>query len=118
MMKKFVIAALLLTALLSFCTALADQDGNFRYCNRDQYGCWITEEDGRRSYIMFWSEEIRQNFMGPKPAVVCPPPDDNLPILELGEVPQARPERNPVRPHPTPIPDPIKPEQPEPEIEG
>ena len=46
----------------------ADQNGNYRYCNRDQYGCWVTEDDGRRSYIMFWSEEARAYFMGGKSA--------------------------------------------------
>ncbi len=117
MMKKLVIAAILLTALLSFCTVLADRDGNYYYCNSDQYGCWVTAEDGSRSYIMFWSEEAKMYFMGNKPAVVCPPPEDNSRTMELGEVPQAHPERKPVRPDPTPIPDPIKPEQPEPEIE-
>ena len=57
-----------------FETITQDQNGNDRYCNRDQYGCWVTEEDGRRSYIMFWSEEAKNFFIGKdKTAVVCDP---------------------------------------------
>ncbi len=104
-MKRLVIAAVLLTALLSFCAVMADQDGNYRYCNRDQYGCWITEEDGRRSYIMFWSEEIRKNFIGDKPAVVCPVPEENSATMELAKPQTIKPAV------------PAKPVQPEPELD-
>jgi len=81
----------------------ADQDGNYRYCNRDQYGCWVTEDDGRRSYIMFWSEEIKNNFIGKdKRAVICDPPESNTKnTISLGESPQpAKPA--PVKPAPQP----------------
>ena len=59
----FVFAFILLGAIT---TVTADQDGYDRWCNSDQYGCWVTDEDGRRAYIMFWSEESRQFFMGPR----------------------------------------------------
>lgn len=46
-------------------SAFADQEGNDRWCNMDQYGCWVTDkETGGQNYIMFWSEEARQYFMG------------------------------------------------------
>ena len=55
-----------------------NQDGNYRYCNQDQYGCWVTEEDGSRSYIMFWSEEIKNSFIGKdRTVVICDPPQNN-----------------------------------------
>ena len=61
-----------------------DQSGNYRYCNSDQYGCWVTTDDGGKNYIMFWSEENRELFMGKdKSAVVCPPPEDNGRMMEL-----------------------------------
>ncbi len=90
MFKRFLMAfvtAILFLLLLS-AVVLADQNGNYRYCNMDQYGCWITEEDGRRSYIMFWSDEIRENFIGNKPAVVCPHPEGNEPTMELAPSPR------------------------------
>ena len=42
----------------------ADQDGYNNWCNMDQYGCWVTGDEGEQIYIMFWSEAIRQQFMG------------------------------------------------------
>lgn len=63
-MKKFLFSLMILTLMLSFSAVLADQDGNARWCNMDQYGCWVTAEDGGKSYIMFWSEESRKYFMG------------------------------------------------------
>ena len=57
---------MLLTAccLVFFGTALADQVGNKRWCNSDQYGCWVTGSGGGQNYIMFWSEDSRAYFMG------------------------------------------------------
>ena len=85
---------------------LADQLGSFRYCNQDQYGCWVTEEDGRRSYIMFWSEEIKNNFIGKdKQAVICNPPDSHGGEMKLEKAPKhAVPKPNPVPPEPDPTP--------------
>ncbi|MBQ6518139.1 MAG: hypothetical protein IJI14_05420 [Anaerolineaceae bacterium] len=67
-MKKDKLFAVLFTV---FCLVLltaavsADQEGNSRWCNIDSYGCWVTDKDtGGQSYIMFWSEESRQYFMG------------------------------------------------------
>ena len=47
-----------------FEAASADQAGTLCWCNTDQYGCWITAEDGGKSYIMFWSEAARKDIMG------------------------------------------------------
>lgn len=64
--KLFVVLfALLCLAALSL-SASANQVGNDRSCNIDQYGCWIDAEDGGHNYIMFWTEEAREFFMGPK----------------------------------------------------
>ena len=30
----------------------------------DKDGCWVTNEEGGRDYIMFWSEASRKFFMG------------------------------------------------------
>ena len=60
-----VILAFLAVTLLAV-PAFADQNGNDSWCNSDQYGCWVTDEDGGKCYIMFWSEESRAYFMGGK----------------------------------------------------
>ena len=66
MHRKYTILVLfvLLSAALLSMSVYADQDGNARWCNSDEYGCWVTGEDGGKSYIMFWSEEARAFFMG------------------------------------------------------
>ncbi len=127
-MYKRLSLILILAILFIFVTSVvvfADQIGNYCYCNRDQYGCWVTEEDGRRSYIMFWSEEIKNNFIGKdKPAVVCDPPDGNGRVMELHPIPiQTMPDPQPQpEPQPEPVPQPEpQPEpgaQPEPQPEG
>lgn len=70
MQRKYTILVLfvLLSAALLSMSVYADQDGNARWCNSDEYGCWVTGEDGGKSYIMFWSEEARAYFMGSKSA--------------------------------------------------
>ncbi len=65
MLKKLVLlTALLVTLLLSCPAVFAEQDGNSCWCNTDQYGCWITNDDGSTMYLMFWSEYARQYIMG------------------------------------------------------
>lgn len=74
---------LLAVFCLAFCSAaLADQEGNSYWCNSDQYGCWVTGEDGGQSYIMFWSEFARDFFMGPgsKACVAKPYPAGKMPL--------------------------------------
>ena len=74
---------LLAVFCLAFCSAaLADQEGNSYWCNSDQYGCWVTGEDGGQSYIMFWSESARDFFMGPgsKACVAKPYPAGKMPL--------------------------------------
>ncbi len=65
MSKKvlFVLFAILMMAVMTVSVS-AEQDGNDRWCNIDQYGCWVTGDDGAQNYIMFWTEEARQYFMG------------------------------------------------------
>ena len=58
-----VLLAMLCLALFTL-SASAEQDGYSNWCNIDKDGCWITAEDGGKNYIMFWSEEIRQYYMG------------------------------------------------------
>ena len=41
-----------------------DQIGNKYWCNSDSYGCWVTNEDGGKDYIMFWSESAAEAIMG------------------------------------------------------
>ena len=54
-----------LLAIMSLAVSVsADQDGHDNWCNEDEYGCWVTDEDGGKCYIMFWSEEARAYFMG------------------------------------------------------
>ncbi|MBR6090162.1 MAG: hypothetical protein IKP86_09535 [Anaerolineaceae bacterium] len=74
-MEKFTI--FLLIAVLSMAvvlTASADQEGNKRWCTSDPYGCWVTDEDGGQSYIMFWSEAARELFMGKDSTASVVPP--------------------------------------------
>ncbi len=85
MLRKLILAAALAALLLSFCTVFADQDGRSCWCNIDQYGCRITDEDSGEIYIMFWSEEARQTIMGTHSApyklvVRHPGLPDRLPI--------------------------------------
>lgn len=60
----FVLLAILMMAVMTVSVS-ADQDGLTNWCNMDQYGCWVTGEEGEQIYIMFWSEEARTYFMGP-----------------------------------------------------
>ena len=64
-MKKIstvLIAMLLLT--LSVLAAHADQEGNARWCNIDNDGCYLNEEGGVKSYMYFWTVESCKFFMG------------------------------------------------------
>ena len=54
----------LLVVILMPAAVFADQDGNDVWCNMDQYGCWVYNDDGGQDYLMFWSEDARQYFMG------------------------------------------------------
>ena len=56
------IAMLLLT--LSVLAAHADQEGNARWCNIDNHGCYLNEEGGVKSYMYFWTVESCKYFMG------------------------------------------------------
>ena len=60
----FVVLFAMLCLALSAMTVLADQDGGDRWCNMDQYGCWVTGDEGEQIYISFWTEEARKYFMG------------------------------------------------------
>ena len=65
--KLFVVLFAILCLAVMAVSAFADQEGNERWCNIDSHGCWVTnEETGGQDYIMFWSEESRQYFMGEK----------------------------------------------------
>ena len=64
MAKKTILLLTLAVLMLSFTAVFADQDGHDCWCNSDEYGCWVTDEDGGKCYIMFWSEEARAYFMG------------------------------------------------------
>lgn len=59
----FVLFAILMMAVMTVSVS-ADQDGLENWCNMDQYGCWVTGDNGEQIYIMFWTEEARQYFMG------------------------------------------------------
>lgn len=59
----FVLFAILMMAVMTVSVS-ADQDGHTNWCNMDQYGCWVTGDEGQQNYIMFWSESARQYFMG------------------------------------------------------
>lgn len=89
-MKKkvlFVLFAILMMAVMTVSVS-ADQDGYDRYCNSDQYGCWVTGDEGQQIYIMFWSEEAREFFMGPgSNAVVTDPVPGGQ--MSLGKDPAA-----------------------------
>ena len=94
MSKKLIFAALLLTLLFSFGTVFADQDGRNCWCNIDEYGCWVTEDDGGQTYLMFWSETARRYIMGtgsaPYKFVVAHPGYTGFLELECGNVIPAR----------------------------
>ena len=60
----FVLFAVLMMAVMTVSVS-ADQDAYDRFCNMDQYGCWNTNDEGGKDYIMFWSESARDYFMGP-----------------------------------------------------
>ena len=65
MLKKIVLFTVILLSLpLCFSVVFAEQNGNTCWCNTDQYGCWITNDDGSTMYLMFWSEYARQYIMG------------------------------------------------------
>lgn len=99
---------MLLTAccLVFFGTALADQVGNKRWCNSDQYGCWVTGSGGGQNYIMFWDESARDLFMGK---------DSKAPVVK--RYPAGELALNPAPP-PVPVltPAPAKPEEAEKEL--
>ena len=81
--SKFFIFLLITAFCLAFFTSvLADQEGNFRWCNSDQYGCWVTGDNNEQSYIMFWSESARDFFMGPgsSAGVVTQYPAGKMPL--------------------------------------
>ena len=61
----FVVLFAMLCLAVFTVSVSADQDGHTNWCNMDQYGCWVTGDDGAQNYIMFWSEEARTYFMGP-----------------------------------------------------
>ena len=65
-MKKFSGLFLAVFCLLIAVSAqvFADHEGNDNWCNIDSYGCWVTNEDNGKDYLMFWSESARQYFMG------------------------------------------------------
>ena len=99
---------MLLTAccLVFFGTALADQIGNKRWCNSDQYGCWVTGSGGGQNYIMFWSESARDLFMGP---------DSKAPVVK--RYPEGELALDPApTPAPALTPAPAKPEEAEKEL--
>ena len=87
MAKKIVMLLTFAVLILSFTAVFADQNGNARWCNSDEYGCWVTGEDGGKCYIMFWSEDARAYFMGgksrPGALVTNKPtaPNGRMPIL-------------------------------------
>ncbi len=70
-MKKNMLILLLLTFLMAAvltASVHADQLANDRWCNIDQYGCWITGDYGDHWYIYFWSEASRKYIMGDQTA--------------------------------------------------
>ena len=78
MAKKSIMFVLLAFVLLISASAvLADQDGTACWCNVDEYGCWVTNEDGvTKDYIMFWTEDARTLFLGAdSTATVAPLPE-------------------------------------------
>lgn len=98
-MNKTKLSVFLLLAafcLIFCCEALADQEGNARWCVSDQYGCWITGDDAGQNYIMFWSESARDLFMGPgsSAGVVTQYPAGRMPL---------DPAPKPAAPAPAPV---------------
>jgi hypothetical protein len=72
MKKLFLLTLVLIIAALSVMSVSAaprgryyDQMGNKYWCNVDSYGCWVTNENGGKDYIMFWSEASAEAIMGP-----------------------------------------------------
>ena len=66
-MKRTLLLFVLVAAILSMtmvASAYYDQNGTKRWCNTDADGCWVTNEDGGKDYIMFWSEASREKYMG------------------------------------------------------
>ena len=63
-MKKTVLIVMIFILMLAASAVFADNEGEKSFCNEDQYGCWVFDEDGKQIYIMFWSEEARAFFMG------------------------------------------------------
>lgn len=89
MNRKFLWFFVFMFILLgTFAAASADQDGRNCWCNIDDYGCRITDEDGGVIYIMFWSEEARQYIMGagsaPYDLVVEKPAQSGILALKCG----------------------------------
>lgn len=64
MLKKLLFVGMILMLMVSFTAVLADQDGNTCWCNVDKDGCWGTNAEGEKNYIMFWTEEARRFYMG------------------------------------------------------
>ena len=72
MKKLFLLTLVLIIAALSVMSVSAaphgryyDQSGSKYWCYVDNYGCWITGENGGKEYIMFWSEASADFIMGP-----------------------------------------------------
>ena len=95
MMKKIVFCALLLILLFTVGAVISDQDGRNAWCNIDDYGCWITNEEDGKTYIMFWSEEARRYIMGtgsaPYKLVVPHPGYTSLLPIECGSPESVKP---------------------------
>ena len=63
--KSFFVVLFAMLCLAVFTVSVsADQDGHTNWCNMDQYGCWVTGDEGEQIYIMFWTEDARKLFMG------------------------------------------------------
>ncbi len=94
-MKKIVFCALLLILLFTVGAVISDQDGRNAWCNIDDYGCWITNEEDGKTYIMFWSEDARRYIMGtgsaPYKLVVPHPGYISLLPIECGSPESVKP---------------------------
>ena len=64
MVKKIILIVMVFVLMLGASAVFADNEGGKSFCYEDQFGCWVTDEDGQQIYIMFWSEEARAFFMG------------------------------------------------------
>ncbi len=69
---------------------LADQNGTDSWCNKDEFGCWVTGDDGARIYIMFWDEHTARLFMGDRRAVICPQPAEKGNKMSLETAPDEK----------------------------